>query len=195
MAGNWTKVMLLAGAAAGVLAVAACSSGSTTTAGSTTSATATASQPAWAAALGSAVTVVAPQTVAPGHGSPGAAVTGLIDAFNAGKFAQSCDYTEPSTQAECKSEATQIPSSDIPTIKDFGLGYAASDGAHAVVGLLGTLCDPENTPKCAANHDPAAIFSSATSFASLWKNAIKNSTGYSLTPCVEIGGQWYIYSS
>lgn len=191
------KIVLLAGAVVGTFALAACSSGGSpaATGASATSTATTASLPSWASALGSGVTVVTPQSVSPGNGSPGAAITGLVDAFNTGKFAQSCGYAEPSAQSECKSEASQIPADEIPTIKGFGLGYVAIDGDHAVVGMTGAMCNPVNTPKCATNHDPAAVFSSTKSFSALWKNALKNTSSYSLTPCVEIAGKWYVYSS
>jgi hypothetical protein len=189
------KSAVLAGAAAaGVLAVAACSSGTTPTAGAgASSTTSTASLPSWASALGSSVTVVAPQTVSPGNGTPGAVVTGLINAFNAGKFSQSCGYDEPKGQAACKAEASEVTASDIPTIKNFALGYVAEDGSQAVVGITGTIC--ESGSKCSTNSDAAAVFSSTKSFSGLWKNSLKDTSSYSLTPCVKVGGKWYIYSS
>jgi ABC-type transport system substrate-binding protein len=194
------KSVVLAGAvAAGVLAVAACSSGGAST-GPGTGATAssspsTVSLPSWASALGSSVTVTAPQTVSPGNGTPGAVVTGLIRAFNSGKFSQSCGYDEPKGQAQCKAEAAEITASDIPTIKNFALGYVAVDGSQAVVGITGTICEPTSGSKCSTNTDAAAVFSSTKTFSDLWKNSLKDTSSYSLTPCVKVGGKWYIYST
>jgi hypothetical protein len=189
------KIGLVAGAIVGMCAVAACGSGGSTAGTSATGTATTASQPSWATALGSGVTVVDPQTVPAGNGSPGAVITGLVEAFNAKKFGAYCRYAEPSQHAECESEASQIVVGDMPSIKNFALGYVAIDGDHAVVGMTGTMCNPLNTPKCASNSDPAAIFATAKSFATLWKNALKNTSSYSLTPCVEIAGKWYIDST
>jgi hypothetical protein len=193
---------------AGLAVLAGCgSSGSNSAAGTATltpmapssaaSSPATSSaQPSWAAALGSGVTVVAPQSVAPGHGSPGAAVTGTMAALETKQAAAFCGYDVPSGQAQCKSTLSQIPSKDLPYATNFALGYVAIDGKKAVVGMTGKYCTPGQSPECFTNNDPAAVFSAEHSFSALWSNALKNSpTSYSLTPCTEIDGKWYIYSS
>lgn len=122
-------------------------------------------------------------------------IDGTLAAFNGKDFAKSCSYTEPATQAGCKSEASQIPASKTPTAKNFAIGYVVIDGDKAVVGTTGTVCTPGNSPECFTNNDPSAVFSTLSSFSELWSNAIKNSSGYSLAPCVKINGDWYIYST
>jgi len=121
-------------------------------------------------------------------------IAGTLAAFNGKDFAKSCNYTEPATQASCKSEVSQIPASKMPTAKNFAIGYVVIDGDKAVVGMTGTICTPGNSPECFTNNDPAAVFATSSSFSALWSNADKNSSVYSLAPCVKIGGDWYIYS-
>ena len=209
-------------AACGVIAalavsVAGCSSGGSSTPGSGTtpntsggaSGTASAAaapsggaSPSWAAALGSGVTVAAPVSVSAGLGSPEAVVTGDVDDIQAGQFQADCAYVVPTDQSECKSsvasaEASVGPSalaSDVGTEKNFAIGYTVIDGDKALVGTTGTFCsDSSGSPSCFTNSDPAAIFSTGKSFATLWSEA-NNSTsnGYSLAPCLEVGGKWYL---
>ena len=112
----------------------------------------------------------------------------------AGDFAAVCGLLEPSAQALCTLTGTGGSSGE--SYQNFGLGYIAVDGTEALVGTVGTFCDPTETPTCMTNSDPAAIFSSGQSFATLFSQAVAaaNSTSniYSLAPCIEIGGQWYL---
>ena len=200
-----TKAAFAACGLAGVLVLAACGSNSSSTPGASVTTVAskpTASPaptagalPSWATALGSSVTVVAPHSASPGHSSPGAAIAGTVAAFDAKDYAKSCLYAEPTLQAECKSQASQVPASQIPTVKNFAVGYTVIDGDRAAVGTTGTFCSPGHSPECATNNAPAAVFSTTSSFSALWSNAIKNTSGYSLTPCIKIGDKWYIYSA
>jgi hypothetical protein len=163
---------------------------------STAGPTATASAlPSWAASLGTGLTVVAPQSVSPGHSSPQAVVEGLLTALSAKQVAAFCGYALPSAQAQCKSGMSQMPTSQFPYAKHAAVGYAVIDGNEAAVGTTGTFCTPGDSPECTTTSDPAAVFSTAHSFSGLWKNAVSNSgSSYSLTPCEKIGGKWYIYS-
>lgn len=195
-------------AAAGLAVLAGCgSSGSSSAAGAATLAPVTSSsaasspatssaQPSWASALGSGVTVTAPQSVPAGHGSPGAVVTGATAATGTKHATTFCAYGMPSILAQCESNLSQLPSKDWPYATNAALGYVVIDGTRAVVGTTGKYCTPGQSPECFTNNDPAAIFSAEHSFSALWSNATKNSgSDYSLTPCIEIGGKWYIYSS
>lgn len=207
--------VVLACGAAGLLTLAACSSaspaGPAAAAAASASAPGTAAaaapgtpaagspatgaQPSWAAALGPAVTVVPPRQTAPGHGSPGAAVTGFISAVNSGHYAKACAYAAPASQAGCRSQAGQTPARDIPSVKGFALGYIAIDGGRAAAGMTGTYCDPAVSATCSANANPAAVFSTAKSFSALWGNAnTPSATRYTLTPCVKVDGKWYFGS-
>jgi hypothetical protein len=201
---------MLAGTAA-LLALAGCSSGSSSSSaaggatGTAPSATASpsSSAPAWASALGSGVTVVAPETVAPGSDSPGAAMAGFINVINTKKYTDACSYLPPSAQSQCRAELGSVSSSllasNMPFAKNAGLGYVAIDGTQALVGTTGEYCSPGQSPECFTNNSPAAILDSGKSFSALWKTAVaetsSNSTGpnvYTLFPCEEVGGKWYL---
>jgi len=154
--------------------------------------------PSWAPALGAGVTVSAPRQPGPGHDSPAAAVQGEISALAAKDFEALCAYQEPAVQAKCDSQAGQAASlkDQLPYTVNPGLGYVAIDGTKALVGTTGKFCVPGQSPECVTNTDPAAVFSSGKSFASMWTAAVAaGPTVYSPTPCAEIGGKWYIYSA
>lgn len=193
-----TGLALLACGVTGVLALAGCGSGSpssslaTTTSSGAASPAATA-QPSWASALGAGVTVVAPQSASPGHGSPGSVIAGLIATLPSKNHGDQCAYMPPDDQAPCRSQVSQGPASQRPYDTNFALGYVVISGDKAVVGMTGKFCSPGQSPECFTNDNPAAIFSNAKSFAALWANAIKPSKVYSLNPCIEIGGKWYLY--
>ena len=84
------------------------------------------------------------------------------------------------------------------TTTGFSLGYVAVDGDRALVGFTGTVCQPGQHPECVTNRDPAAIFSTAKPFATLWTESIASANSpilsYALTPCMRISGRWYLYS-
>lgn len=193
-----TGLALLVCGVTGVLALAGCGSGSpssslvTTTSSGAATASASA-QPSWASALGAGVTVVAPRSASPGHGSPGSVVAGLVESLPPKHHGDQCAYLPPDDQAQCRSQASQGTASQGPYVTNFALGYEVISGEKAVVGMTGKFCVPGQSPECFTNDDPAAIFSTAKSFAALWANAIKPSKIYSLNPCIEIGGKWYIY--
>jgi hypothetical protein len=176
------RAALLGCALVGLLAAAGCGAGSS------------GSQPSWAGQLGSGVTVSGPAKVAPGNGSPAAAVSGLITAFTTKQYSAECAFLEPSNQANCATAVGQMNSSNAPYASNTGIGYVAVHGSQALVGTTGTFCSPGQTPECYTNSDPAAIFSSGKSFSDLWAEANQNSSqnAYTLAPCVEISGKWYI---
>ena len=184
---NLARAAVLGCALAGLVAAAGCSSGS----GSE-------SESSWAPALGSGVTVQAPAQVSAGTGSPAAAVEGVLTAVGSGQFALECNYVEPSEQATCKTGAAAFNASDSPSFKNVKIGYVATDGAKALVGATGTFCVPNANPECYTNSDPAAIFSTQKSFSSLWtatnSSSSSSQNAYSLVPCVEVSGHWYVYS-
>lgn len=143
--------------------------------------------------------VTAPAVAEPGTDSPDAAVLGYVDALNTGSLTDACMYVPPSAQASCQAELAALPASDVPTVENFVLGYVAVDGNEALVGSTGTFCAPDQTPTCVTNDDPAAIFSEAEPFPDLWTASIaageSTTNNYSLIPCVEVDGAWYIYNT
>ena len=177
-----TRAALLVCALVGLLAAAGCSSGSS------------GSQPSWASKLGSGVTVTGPAKVTPSNDSPAAAVSGLITAFTTKQYAAECGFLQPSAQTNCSTAVGQMNSSNAPYASNTGIGYVAVHGSQALVGTTGTFCSPGQKPECYTNNDPAAIFSSGKSFSDLWNQANQNSNqnAYTLAPCIEINGKWYI---
>jgi len=154
--------------------------------------------PLWATALGGGITIVPPGShPSPGNGSPGGVAEANTADINAGNLTAACELLEPSAQAAC-TQATTGQSSSGVSYENFGLGYIAIDGDEALVGTVGTYCNPNSSPTCVTNSDPAAIFSSGQTFATLYNAAVAaaaNSTpsnDYSLAPCIEIDGAWYL---
>lgn len=145
--------------------------------------------------LGPGVTVIPPETVAPGHGSPDAVMTGVLAAIRDKNYSAYCGYAEPSQQAQCSSQMAEVSVSQLPTITGGGVGYVVIDGDEAVAGNTGTMCASGQTG-CFTNNDPAAVFSTLHTFSALWQNAITpTSTVYSLSPLIKINGSWYVYSA
>jgi hypothetical protein len=181
---NGAGPVLLTCGLAGLLAVTGCGSSS--------------SQPSWASALGSGVTVSGPAQVAAGNGSPAAAIEGLYAAINAKHYTAECAYVEPSQQAACKTGLASMTSADAPYFSNGAVGYVAVDGNQALVSMTGKFCTPGQKPECYTNNDPAAIFSSNKgSFATLWteENKVSAENVNSLAPCIKIGGKWYLYET
>jgi hypothetical protein len=158
----------------------------------------TSAPPRWVPALGKGVTVTEPGHVAPGHGSPGAALVGVLTALSSKHPAALCDYVYAyaSTVAQCKAQLSQTARNQAPYVVSVKIGYVAIDGTRALVGITGKICVPGNKPECVTNVDPSAIFSAGNTFTALWAhmvNPTSSSSGnaYKLLPCVEVGGKWY----
>jgi hypothetical protein len=165
----------------------------------------TSTPPAWAAALGPGVTVTAPGRVAPGHGSPGAALAGYVAALSANDPATACTYLVLILAAQCREPSTQSGRDRLPYGVSFTTGYVAVDGTRALVGFTGKICWSgalpleDAAPECLANANPAAVFAARDTFAALWTRAAGGSTigafSYALVRCVESGGKWYVGAS
>jgi hypothetical protein len=195
---------LAAGFSALLLGLGGCGSGGSKVAAIPVAATtravpaAAVALPAWSRGLGAGVTVVAPAAALEGHGSPGAAVQGEVNAMNRGKAVEMCPFMSPSLQAECRARLAGRPAADDQSFKGFALGYVAIDGDRALVGSTGAFCVPNQKPECLANSDPAAILSGGKPFAVLWAQALAGdnsatATGYALATCIKVGNSWYIY--
>jgi hypothetical protein len=180
---GWLVPAAVVALAAGLLALTGCGSSG--------------SQPSWANALGTSVTVDAPASASPGHGSPGAAVQGFLAAIEAKNWAALCGYVEPAVHAQCTQLSAYGPAASryFPSLENIGLGYTAIDGNRALVGTTGTFCaPPASSSTCHTNKDPAAIFSSGKAFSALWTESVNGSANaYSLATCVKAGGNWYVY--
>jgi hypothetical protein len=158
----------------------------------------TSAPPEWVTALGSGVTVTGPEQVAPGHGSPDAALTGLMAALSSKDPAAFCDYIFVGPAVRCKVQSSQDERTHLPYGVSFKTGYVAISGTRALVGFTGKICSPGTTPECLTNTDPAAIFSTGNTFAALWTLTVNPNFGgtssYTLLPCVKVGGKWYVGS-
>jgi len=189
---RWAAVAFGAGALTAVaLAATGCSSGG----GSAGS-----SQPSWAKSLGSGVTIIPPGDASPGNATPAGVMAGVVKAITTGPFIDFCKYEQPSEQSSCRSEFGKVAqasvASQLPTFKNFALGYSAIDGTKALVGITGTICVPNQKPSCYTNKDPAAVFDSGKTFATLWKEALAAPANvYSLSPAIEVNGDWYAYTA
>ena len=154
--------------------------------------------PKWAAALGTGVTVTGAAQVAPGHASPGAALTGLLAALSARDPATACEYMSVSSAPQCKAALGQISRSRLAYGVSFKIGYVAVIGTRALVGYTGKICSPGARHECTANTHPAAVFSAGNTFAALWEQTVHpnsdDNSSYRLLPCVEVGGKWYVGS-
>jgi hypothetical protein len=175
------------------LVVAGCSS-STSGAGGGAVGTST-SLPAWTKSLGPGVTVIPPTSETAGNSSPGGVAKAVIGSINAGKLSVYCQLVEPSVQETCGQAIAHVTSTG-EDFKNIALGYVAIDGDQALVGMTGTFCNTHAKPTCTTNADPAAIFSSAKPFATLFGDEVSagndNSNAYSLFPTVKVGPDWYL---
>jgi hypothetical protein len=183
-------VALGACALTAVLAATGCSSGG----GSGSS------QPSWAKSLGSTVTIIAPGPATPGNTSPPGVMEGVVKSITTGPITDFCKYEQPSQQAACKSTFGRVTkaevASQLPTFKNFALGYTAIDGTKALIDITGTICVPNQKPSCYTNKDPAALLDTGKPFATLWSQAIAAPANvYSLSPAIEVNGSWYAYLS
>ena len=153
-------------------------------------------QPAWVKSLGPGVTVTSSSSATAGDGSPAGVLLTVVKDVQSGHFAGMCPILEPSQQAACKSQLRSVPVAEIkaylPAYKNLATTYTAIDGDKALVGSTGSLCDPGATPKCTTNTDPAAIFDSGKSFATLWTETVNSkNNSYALSPLVKVNGVWY----
>jgi hypothetical protein len=158
-----------------------------------------AGDPSWERALGGGVAITAPAATAAGHGSPGAALQGEVDAIESGKAAAACPYFAPASQPGCRAAFADASASPGVSVSHFAVGYVAIRGSEALVGSTGKYCAAGQTPECTTNANPAAVFAGRKSFTALWTEAISQDSGgaanaYSLAPCVRVSGRWYVYT-
>ena len=80
--------------------------------------------PKWATTLGTGVTVTGPEQVAPGHGSPGAALIGLLAALSSKDQATACDYISVAP-TQCGTPSGQVSRNQLPYGVSVKIGYVA----------------------------------------------------------------------
>jgi hypothetical protein len=176
-------------------------SGNSAATGETAAPSPSATKPSWANSLGPGVTVTGSSRAAAGDGSPAGVFLTEVKDVGSGHFADMCSVLEPSQQATCKSQLGSVPAAEVkaylPTYKNLATTYTAIDGDKALLGSTGSVCGSNATSKCVTNADPAAIFDSGKSFATLWSETVnpKNTDSYALIPLIKVNGTWYGYSS
>jgi len=118
-------------------------------------------------------------------------------AVSASNYQALCATVAPDAQSDCnKATAGAKPSGTKDT--NIEIGYVAVEGNEALVGFTGTNCDPNDSPKCNTNSDPAAILSSGKPFDQLYSAAeasvVSTTTNgaYSLGPLIQVNGDWYL---
>ncbi len=188
---RWAAVALGASALSAALAATGCGSGGGSAGGG---------EPSWVKSLGPGVTIIPPGKASPSNATPTGVMAGVVESITTGPFTDFCKYEQPSEQSSCRSTFGQVTkaevTSQLPTFKDFALGYTAIDGTKALIGITGTICVPNQKPSCYSNKDPAAVLDSGKPFAKLWSEAIAAPANvYSLSPCVEVNGSWYAYTA
>ena len=183
-AGRKVRAVLAACAVAGLAAMAGCTSGG--------------SQPSWAGALGSGVTVDSPGSASPGNGSPQEVMIGVAAAFSTRHLTDLCKYIEPSQRSGCGPSTWSPDEVDwalLPIFKNVKPGYTAIDGDKALIGFTGTVCVLKLFPSCFTNNDPKAVLDSGKSFSTLWSQSLMSTQSvYSLSPAIKVNGTWYAYT-
>jgi hypothetical protein len=91
----------------------------------------TSAPPQWVTTLGTGVTVTGPEHVAPGHGSPGAALTGVMAALSSKDSAAFCGYMFVSSAARCTGPSGQGSRDRLPYGVSVKIGYVAIAGTRA----------------------------------------------------------------
>jgi hypothetical protein len=205
-AGSLAAAALLAGCAAGASQGTTASSQAATPAGSVAqgaasqaaSGSAASGLPAWAAGLGSGVTLDNP-TSSPAAGTPQAVVSAFIKALVSAEPGGACAYAAPSSLEYCRGVAEVYAQQNVTfSFNSWQLGYTALSGTEALVGSVYTSFCVNAGSTCARDvTDPKAVFSSGKSFASLWSEATASTSSsapptFTPEPCTEVNGKWYV---
>ena len=123
-------------------------------------------------------------TPAPGHGSPQAAVMGLIRGLAAHDTNAACGYFVPAEQSLCR--GTQLPS----TTGSVTIGHTAVSGDKALVVVMSPKYCIQN--QCLSNTNPSkGLPTGATTFDAAY-SATQNNQSDPTTPCQRVNGKWYV---
>jgi hypothetical protein len=135
-------------------------------------------------------------TVSPGHGSPEAAVDGILTALKTGHSTAWCAYFNPSDLTECQQDSDQV---DLSITGNYSIKSEVVSGKQALVGVTGNLCFHGNATgttllQCATNSIPSTgMPPGAGSFSEAYAStANEPSTSLSPIPCIEVSGSWYV---
>jgi hypothetical protein len=124
--------------------------------------------------------------VAPGHGSPGAAFAGWLDAVVGGENARACTYALPDQQAGCPAflagQETTLQGGAIR------LGDTSIAGDRALIVPLGSVCINGG---CRTNTDRRlGLPATKAGFDASYQTALH--TNILTTGCERVNGMWYV---
>jgi hypothetical protein len=147
----------------------------------------------WLPALGTGISVSAPQTVRPDMATPGDAEAGFYDAFYTGQPAAACDYVVAAERAKCP--ARLAGSADgAGTLRDAAIGFVVSKANAALVTMTGFVCGRRAAADgCLGQQDPSWIFENSGTFDTLWTRiAQAGGNPLTATPLRRTAGRWYV---
>lgn len=135
-------------------------------------------------------------TISPGHGSPEAAVDGMLISLMTGHSTAWCTYFNPSDTRECQQDSTEV---ELDITGSYSIKSQVIQGAEALVSLTGNLCFHGNASgttllQCATNSNPSTGMPPGAGSFSRTYTATANAPSDSLSPvpCIEVNRRWYV---
>lgn len=139
---------------------------------------------------GSATNGTAGSGVAPGHGSPAAAVAGLLASEVAGDWSAStgaCSYVQPDAQSTCAALEGGNPAAS----GQYQIGATDTQGTEALVEVTGVFSAP-GSPTLSNSDPTSGMPGSSADFQTVFDSLVGNADSVlSPEPCIELNGQWY----
>jgi hypothetical protein len=129
-------------------------------------------------------------SVAPGHGSPAAAIAGLYQSELKGDWSATtgaCSYVQPDAQGACAS----LEGGNGAATGNFQIAATVTQGNEALVEVTGSISAPGSA--AVSNSDPTSgMPNSQAGFQTVFNGLVTSSaTIMSPAPCIEVNGQWY----
>ena len=135
-------------------------------------------------------------TISPGHGSPEAAVDGILTALKSGSTTAWCAYFNPSDKSECDQDSSALA---LNITGNYSIKNQVIQGSQALVAITGNLCFHGNATgttllQCANNSNASTgMPPGAGSFSQAYAaTANASSDTLSPVPCIEVDGSWYV---
>jgi hypothetical protein len=127
------------------------------------------------------------RTVAPGYGSPEAAVAGFFTGIAQNQSSITCSYVDPSGQAACPDalNSTAVSVGHWSIGKSFVLGDQALVVVVADKYCVALQCGSNSNPSKDLPHDNADFARAYTASAD---SGVSNPT----VQCIQVNGQWYV---
>lgn len=135
-------------------------------------------------------------TISPGHGTPEAAVAGILTSLMSGSSTAWCAYFNPSDRSECDQDSNALA---LNITGNYAIKSQVIQGSQALVALTGNLCFHGNATgttllQCATNTNAGTgMPPGAGSFSQAYAaTANASSDTLSPIPCIEVTGAWYV---